>query len=135
MKKLVLSTFAAVALGAFSGAVLADAECQAGSAWGYKEGCGGPSPGTPQGHPPYYVPPPGNNSGWPPVQPGDPYGYAYGYGNRAYVSQAAPAYPYAPPARANRRDRGGDGAYNRRDRDGDGVSNRRDRFPDDPRRW
>lgn len=119
MKKLMLSSLAALALCASSGAALADAECQAGSAWGYKEGCGGPSPGTPQAYPPYYVPQPGN-SGWPPAQQA----YPYGYDNRAYGPQAAPAYPYAPAARANRRDR-----------DGDGVSNRRDRFPDDPSRW
>lgn len=121
MKKLMLSSLAAVALCASSGAALADAECQAGSAWGYKEGCGGPSPGTPQAYPPYYVPAPGN-SGWPAAQ--QAYPYAYGYENRGYAPQAAPAYPYAPAARANRRDR-----------DGDGVSNRRDRFPDDPSRW
>lgn len=124
MNKLMLSSLAALALCASGGAALADAECQAGSAWGYKEGCGGPSPGTPQAYPPYYVPAPGSNTGWPPAQAGDPYGYAYGYGNRAYRPQAAPAYPYAAPARANRRDR-----------DRDGVSNRRDRFPDDPSRW
>jgi hypothetical protein len=118
MKKLMLSVLAVAALS--TGAAFAQggsADEQAGSAWRQRPDYG-PAPGTPE----YY-----GNSGWPPAQQIYPYGYAYGYGNRAYPPQAAPAYPYVPP-RASRRDR-------ERDRDGDGVRNARDRYPDDPRRW
>lgn len=120
MKKLMLSVLAIAALS--SGAVLAQgsAESQAGSAWRQQPDYG-PVPGTPE----YY-----GNSG---IGPGQP----YGYDNRAYRAQAAPAYPYVPPERARRRDRDWDGARatRGRDRDGDGVRNARDRYPDDPRRW
>ncbi len=113
MKKLMLSVLAIAALS--TGAAFAQdggAEAQAGSAWRQNPAYG-PAPGTPE----YY-----GNSGWPPAEQIYPYGYRYG--NRAYAPQAAPAYPYVPPARATRRDR-----------DGDGVRNSRDRHPDDPRRW
>ena len=139
MKKLVLSILAVGALS--SGAVWADAECQAGSAWGLKPGCGGSDAGYAGNS--GWAPPP-NNSGWPPpgaVIPGVnavPYGYA----------QSAQAFPYGVPQYAQRAPQGRRGQqiwtdpttgaqYSVRprpgDRDGDGVPNHLDRFPDDPR--
>jgi hypothetical protein len=132
MKKLMLSVFAATALGAGLPAIAQDggAECQAGSAWGPKAGCSegrnppqypqyqygeGPWRGHPQQQPYGY-----DNR----VYPQQPYAYGNQYGNRAYpqTPQVRPAYPYTPYETT------------RRDRDGDGVRNNRDRFPDDPRR-
>ena len=129
MKNLILSTFAGAAICMGAGSALADAECQAGSAWGYKPGCGGPTVGGQDVN--VWSPLPQSQQqaqaqGWStaPQQP-----YAYGQRPRydGYPSMAnAPShYPYVAPTLNP----------TRRDRDGDGVQNRHDRRPDDPSRW
>jgi hypothetical protein len=112
MRKLVLSMIAVASLAASAAfAQSGDAESQSGSAWRSNPDYG-PVPGTPE----YY-----GNSGWPPVQQPQ----LYGYDNRGravpYAYRGAPAYRHLQPSR--------------RDRDGDGVRNSRDRYPDNPRRW
>jgi hypothetical protein len=121
MKKLIITSLAAAALCTAAGAAFADADCQAGSAWGYKEGCGGPSYGPAYGD---------ANSGWPPAVQPQPYAYSAPqpyYDSRVYppVVSVGPQYPYATRRLHP----------SRRDRDGDGVPNWRDRYPDDPTRW
>jgi hypothetical protein len=126
MQKFMLSALAGCAL-CLSGAIHAQdggAECQAGSAWGPKPGCGaGPSPGTAN---PY-----ADQRAW--IVPQDsqataaaPYA-AYGYGNRAYGPNA---HDRENPRFYERHERG---RRANRDRDGDGVPDRYDRYPDDPR--
>jgi hypothetical protein len=122
---------------AAAGPGFADEDCQAGSTWGVKEGCGGPTQyGLPMNTPP--APPL-------PVHP-------YSDINRPH-QQAAPQYPYERRY-DGQYERRYDGQYarphegqyarpyerrqlnpTRRDRDGDGVANRQDRYPDDPSRW
>jgi hypothetical protein len=123
MQKILLSALAAAALCAAGGAVAQDggAECQAGSAWGPKPGCGaGPSTGAAN---PY-----ADQRAWivpqavAPTTVGPP--EAYAYGNRLYGPNV---YPETPRPDYRHR-RGG-----HRDRDGDGVPDRYDRYPDDPR--
>jgi hypothetical protein len=124
MQKILLSAVAAAALCVGSAAFAQDggAECQAGSAWGPKPGCGaGPSPGAadPYADRNYWVVPQAVAPAT--VLPEQ----AYAYGNRVYGPNA-----YPEDARAYRRH--GRGARDR-DRDGDGVPDRYDRYPDDPR--
>jgi hypothetical protein len=123
VNKFVLSALAAAALcvGNSSFAQDGGAECQAGSAWGPKPGCGaGPSPGTPM---PY-----ANQRAWMVPQDAAPAAVlpyqAYAYGNRVYGPNVYPdeARPHYRHGRARRGDR-----------DGDGVADRHDRAPDDPR--
>ena len=132
MKKLICSL--AVLAGAMAGPALANEDCQAGSAWGVKEGCGGPSFGGPAVTP---LPP-----GAVPAAPnGDPYAYRR-YGNVPYVA-GVPQYPYQGRyEQYPDRGRYDQGRYERRqpnptrgDRDGDGIANRVDRYPNDPSRW
>lgn len=134
MNKLIFSAVAATVL-ALSGPAMAqggDEDSQAGSAYRHSPQYG-PLPGTPD----YY-----GNSGFPP-QPQQQMPYAYGNRVYPYGPYVAPANPYPPAARANRRDRDWDGVRNNRDRDGlrsnrdrdgDGVRNNRDSYPDDPNR-
>lgn len=115
MRKLVLAALAAASLTAAGGVLAQDggAECQAGSAWGPKPGCGS-GPAAP--HYPYIERPQGAY-----VIPADPHSRTYPrYAPYAYdgTAKARPARPVQQP--------------HRRDRDGDGVRNNRDRFPDDP---
>ncbi|MBC5765318.1 hypothetical protein [Ramlibacter albus] len=125
MNKLIYSVAAVAAL--FAGGAWAQADCQAGSAWGTNPGCG----------PTNAVPPIVGNSGWTPP---------YYYPEQAVIpgiaypqlSQVLPqqVYPYAnathiwvDPSTGQQysiRPR-------RNDRDGDGVRDNRDRYPDDPR--
>lgn len=112
MRLLALSLLAAASFAGAGGALAQDggAECQAGSAWGSKPGCGAGPSGGPYGAPGSgrYVAP-----AYPPLGAYGPYAYdRYTY--------ARPAYPYLRP--------------HRRDRDGDGVRNSRDRYPDNPYR-
>jgi hypothetical protein len=142
MKKfLVCAVLAAGALA--TGPALADPECQAGSAWGVKPGCGGP---TQQGVPmPTPEPNVYNNSGWTPPGVNQPYANV----PRSY-SPVVPQYaePRRPVERYDRRDDRryqGDRRYEREDRrqlqprrgdrDGDGIANQQDRYPRDPSRW
>jgi hypothetical protein len=112
MRKLVLSMIAVASLAASAAfAQSGDAESQSGSAWRSNPDYG-PVPGTPE----YY-----GNSGWPPVQQPQPYGYDNRGRAVPYAYRGAPAYRHLQPSR--------------RDRDGDGVRNSRDRYPDNPRRW
>ena len=128
MKKAILSTVAALALGAASTGAFADAECQAGSAWGGKPGCGNVVV-VPQAQPQYGGVDPGA-SGWSPdMAYGQNNGYYYG-GVPGVLGQVLsdgrvvplPQYQYRAPYTPTERDR-----------DGDGVRNNRDRYPDDPR--
>jgi hypothetical protein len=142
MKNLILS--AILAAGAVTAIpALADPECQAGSAWGVKPGCGGP---TQQGIPmPTPEPNIHNNSGWTP--PG---------GHQPYANSPRPYSRVVPPVVEQRRyveryDRRDDRRYQgdrryerddrqvlsprRGDRDGDGFGNQQDRYPRDPSRW
>jgi hypothetical protein len=116
MNKMILSTLACAALCGLAGPAMADAECQAGSAYGYKPGCGGPSFGGQEYNPPTIL------QNTPPQQP---------YANQPYyyppVANARPHYPYVVPNAPVFQP-------SRRDRDGDGVVNWRDRHPDDPYR-
>jgi hypothetical protein len=133
MKRLILSAVAVAALS--SGAVWADAECQAGSAWGAKPGCGAQD-----------QPPPATVWGWTPPgsvqeQQRQSQAYPYGYGY-PQISQifGIPQYQALPQLRAGEQiwvDPSTGTPYRvtprNWDRDGDGVSNTRDRYPDDPR--
>lgn len=114
-KTLIVSALALAALGS-TGAAFADAECQAGSAYGYKPGCGGPTDSSGRSIPdPRYGDPRA-----PQYDTGRYYPWLFSDG-RYYAPHAAVVTPrYAPT---------------RRDRDGDGVRNSRDRWPDDTRRW
>jgi hypothetical protein len=125
MKKAILSTVAALALGAASTGAFADAECQAGSAWGGKPGCGN-SVVVPQAQPQVYGGHDQGASGWSPDMAYGQQGYYYGLpgvlGQILADGRVVPQYQYqAPYARTDR------------DRDGDGIRNNRDRYPDDPR--
>ncbi|MES2936281.1 MAG: hypothetical protein V4864_01285 [Pseudomonadota bacterium] len=116
-KTLIVSALALAALGG-TGAAFADAECQAGSAYGYKPGCGGPSDSYGSIPDPRYGDPhaPQHDNSRYPWRNG-----RYDRDGRYYGPQAAVVTPrYAPT---------------RRDRDGDGVPNARDRWPDNSRRW
>ena len=150
MKKLMLSLAALAAL-SLSGGAWADAECQAGSAYGTKPGCGPVD--APGSVPPAWgaTPPPPNTTAVPQGHSGAPGYYPPGYYPPAaaivlpQILQSAPApYVYVDPrtgiAYAQNdgreyldRDRDGIPDYRDRDRDGDGVRNSRDRYPDDPR--
>ncbi len=112
-KALIVSALALAALGG-TGAAFADAECQAGSAYGYKPGCGGPSDARGDIPDPRYGDPHAPQYD---TRPHSRWGQADG---RHYAPYAAAASRYAP---------------SRRDRDGDGVPNARDRWPDNSRRW
>jgi len=123
MPKIVLSALAAAALCITGSAFAQDggAECQAGSAWGPKPGCGaGPSPGAAN---PY-----ADRNAWVVPQAVSPYPElpqeAYAYRNRVYGANV-----YPENTRSYYRHRHGRSA----DRDGDGVADRHDRYPDDPR--
>jgi hypothetical protein len=123
MQKILLSAVAAAALcvGSIAFAQDGGAECQAGSAWGPKPGCGaGPSPGAANPYP--------DRNDWVVPQAVAPATVlpdrAYAYGNRVYGSNV-----YPDDARSYRRH----GRARRGDRDGDGVPDRWDRYPDDPR--
>jgi hypothetical protein len=123
MQKIALSALAAAALCLGGGAFAQDggAECQAGSAWGPKPGCGaGPSAGAAN---PY-----ADRSAWVVPQAASPSivlpQEAYAYHNRVY---GANVYP------ENTRSYYRHGRARRGDRDGDGVPDRHDRYPDDPR--
>ena len=113
MKKLVLSLAAVAALAGTPGA-WADAECQAGSAWGAKPGCGAADEPTV----------PRLNNGLP-ITLAQPGWYAVPYADGNNV--AYPVDPRTGIAYPQHR------RYNRNDRDGDGVRNSRDRYPDDAR--
>jgi hypothetical protein len=123
MQRIMLSALAATAL-CIGGSVFAQdggAECQAGSAWGPKPGCGaGPSPGVAN---PY-----ADQRAWvvpQAVAPATVVPYeAYAYGNRVYGPNVYPE---------NTRSYYRHGRSRRGDRDGDGVPDRADRYPDDPR--
>jgi hypothetical protein len=135
MKRLIASVLLAAGALAAAAPALANEDCQAGSAWGAKEGCGGPQQ--------YGVP-----MGTPQSAPVPRYPYAYGQQpqvapqlrnerqfDRRYGRQDERQYD-------GRSDRRYDGRYDRRevnptrgDRDGDGVANRQDRYPSDPSRW
>jgi hypothetical protein len=138
MKKLILAGTAAVAMLAGMPVAMADAECQAGSAWGAKPGCDS------AGANPYVVPNTVyNNSGGPTVYS---YPYALGAVPLALAQMQNITLPDGRLALLDPRtgqivnngtwnDRDGDGVRDSRDtdRDGDGVKNYRDRWPDDPR--
>jgi hypothetical protein len=125
-KKLIVSLLAAAALGG-TGAAFADAECQAGSAYGAKPGCGGPTDAY--GHVPdprydsRHVDPRYNNSGGPNDRGHYPWIFSEG---RVLVPHAAAVIPQILGPRH---------APTRRDRDGDGIANSRDRWPHDANRW
>jgi hypothetical protein len=143
MKRLMLSLVAVGALAAAGGA-LADAECQAGSAWGPKPGCPGSQGVTTL--PNVYNDPQYNTSGGPPQVNGIlvpnvvvPNGAVMLPGG--VLAQALPGilgqqygyYGYGVPQQYADRDGDGTADHLDRDRDGDGVRNNRDRYPDDPR--
>jgi hypothetical protein len=123
MKKLILCA-ALAAAGGMASTAWADAECQAGNAYGTKPGCPGPDygPSTPLGIM--------GNSGMlmPPQR------------DEAYYPRAAPDYPYFRSDAEQRAwerqrwERAHRGNASRHDRDGDGVRNRDDRYPDNPYR-
>jgi hypothetical protein len=125
MKKLILPCLALAAL-AFTAPSFADAECQAGSAYGPKPGCPGPDYG-------------GSGSGGPvgiyhggvPVMPGNAYP-AYPVGRAHYPIVLSDGRTVIVPQQYSQYPQY---RTSRRDRDGDGVTNRMDRFPDDPSRW
>ena len=132
MNKLIHSA-AAAALVCFATASFAQAECQAGSAWGSKPGCDNTS-----------APPPApiaGNSGWSP--PGWVYDqnqiYYPGAVPQAFPQQVYPqqVYPLNQAGTQVWVDPATGAQYAVRprasDRDGDGVRNSRDRYPDDPR--
>jgi hypothetical protein len=141
MKKLILAGVAATAMIAGVAPAMADAECQAGSAWGAKPGCDGAAANV-------YVPPATvyGNSGWTPNNV-YPYGhYPLGAVPLALSQMQSITLPDGRLAlldprtgqivnRGGWNDRDGDGVRDSRDtdRDGDGVKNYRDRHPDDPR--